>query len=90
MSEAMMRAFWSVPFLCLVVSAAGAETPLVDSNSWAFDLPADAFTEDALLDLRYLNEPRSGQSGFIGLSDDRNSFVRGDGKPIRFWMKVLG
>ena len=37
------------------------------------------------MDLRYLNEKRSGQDGFIRLSADRNDFVRGDGGPIRFW-----
>ena len=63
-----------------------AETPLSESNSWAFALPTDPFTDDALLDLRFLNEQRSGESGFVRLSDDGNSFVRGDGKPIRFWI----
>jgi hypothetical protein len=27
----------------------------------------------------------AGQSGFLRLSSDKNSFVRGDGTPIRFW-----
>jgi hypothetical protein len=52
---------------------------------WSFLPPRDAFRADALLDLRGLNEPTAGQSGFIGLSADRNDFVRGDGVPIRFW-----
>ena len=61
------------------------EIPLDDSNSWPFSLPDDPFADDALLDLRHLNETQSGQSGFIRLSEDKNDFVRGDGEPIRFW-----
>jgi len=38
-----------------------------------------------VLDLRYLNEEVAGEHGFIRLSPDGNSFVRGDGRPIRFW-----
>ena len=29
--------------------------------------------------------PADGEHGFIRLSEDGNSFVRGDGRPIRFW-----
>lgn len=54
-------------------------------DPWAFEYPGDSFTENALLDLRDLNESFAGEHGFIGLSDDGESFVRGDGKPIRFW-----
>ncbi len=47
------------------------------------------FEEDVLgdspIDLRYLNEKVAGEHGFIRLSDDGESFVRGDGQPIRFW-----
>lgn len=52
---------------------------------WAFLYPGDSFSEDALLDLRYLNEAYAGEHGFIGLSEDGESFVRGDGEAIRFW-----
>ena len=65
--------------------AALAEPVLDESNSWPFALPDDNFNGDALLDLRYLNETKSGESGFIRLSEDGNDFVLGDGKPIRFW-----
>ncbi len=63
-----------------------AETPLDASNSWAFTLPSDPFSDKALLDLRGLNEAQSGQHGFVRLSEDGNYFVRGDGKPLRLWM----
>lgn len=59
-----------------------------DGDTWDFQPPADQFTNRALLDLRYLNERRAGEHGFIKLSPDGNSFVRGDGQPIRFWSVV--
>jgi len=55
------------------------------NDIWPFLPKRDSFRDEALLDLRGLNEPAAGQSGFIRLSPDRNSFVRGDGVPIRFW-----
>jgi hypothetical protein len=65
-----------------------AETPLDPTNSWAFDASTDAFTDDALLDLRGLNEEKAGMHGFVRRSDDGMSFVRGDGEPLRFWAVV--
>ncbi|KAA5539066.1 hypothetical protein FYK55_25345 [Roseiconus nitratireducens] len=70
----------------LTVEAPAVETPLDEGNSWAFGQPEDGFRDDALLDLRGLNEARSGQSGFIRVSKDGNGFLRGDGQPIRFWI----
>ncbi len=55
------------------------------SDLWSFLPQRDSFRADALLDLRGLNEPTAGQSGFIQLSADKNDFVRGDGVPMRFW-----
>jgi len=54
-------------------------------DGWSFVYPGDSFTNDALLDLRYLNEDIAGENGYIHLSEDGNSFVDGNGKPIRFW-----
>jgi hypothetical protein len=54
-------------------------------STWAFEPARDAFSPEATLDLRNLNEEFAGQHGFIGLSQDSNDFVRGDGRPIRFW-----
>ncbi|MFW6189828.1 MAG: hypothetical protein ACOC7T_05270 [Planctomycetota bacterium] len=76
------------------VAAAGEEAapqPLLhEGNSWAFTPPEDQFTDDALLDLRRLNEQEAGRTGFIRLSEDGMGFVRGDGEPIRFWSAVSG
>jgi hypothetical protein len=79
----------SFSWMCLLIVSpriAHAETPLDESNSWAFAATRDLFTDEAELDLRYLNEKQSGESGFVRLSEDRNSFVRGDGQPVRFWI----
>ena len=68
-----------------VVRAAEAPAELNDSNSWAFAPAPDAFSPDAVLDLRSLNEKVAGEKGYVRLSEDGNSFVLGDGTPIRFW-----
>jgi hypothetical protein len=54
------------------------------AKTWAFPQTRDTF-EPTPIDLRSLNETVAGEHGFIRLSDDGNSLVRGDGQPIRFW-----
>ncbi|MEM7697538.1 MAG: hypothetical protein AAF236_03940 [Verrucomicrobiota bacterium] len=71
--------------LSLWCSLQSAERVLDESNSWPFVQKPDPFSDEALLDLRHLNEATSGESGFIRTSEDGNSLVRGDGEPIRFW-----
>ena len=51
---------------------------------WSFSYSGDPY-KSGPLDLRYLNERVAGESGFIGLSKDKESFVLGNGKPVRFW-----
>lgn len=59
-----------------------------EKNAWPFNPPLDKFTDDALLDLRSLNEKTAGEKGLIRLAPDGMSFLRGDGQPIRFWAVV--
>ncbi len=66
------------------VNAAPTETWPTETT-WAFQPPDDKFTDDALLDLRYLNEKTAGQTGFVRLTKDGNGFALGDGTPVRFW-----
>ncbi|MGB2820914.1 MAG: hypothetical protein WBF17_08035 [Phycisphaerae bacterium] len=66
------------------VSAAATET-WPTKTTWAFQPRDDEFTDDALLDLRYLNEKTAGQSGFVRLTKGGNDFALGDGTPVRFW-----
>jgi hypothetical protein len=57
---------------------------LDEQDAWPAFYETDEFGPSPI-DLRHLNEKEAGQHGFIGLSDDGESFVRGDGRPIRFW-----
>ncbi|HPD15539.1 MAG TPA: hypothetical protein PLE19_11340 [Planctomycetota bacterium] len=56
-----------------------------EKGRWAFRPPRDAFSPDAFLDLRSLNEKVAGESGFVARSKDGNDFVLGNGRPARFW-----
>jgi len=67
----------------LASSALGATSDLQDA--WPFIHERDNFDQPCALDLRDLNEKVAGETGFVHLSADGNSFVRGDGTPIRFW-----
>ena len=72
----------------LIVFSISSLNPLFAQEpgaGWTFNPQNDAFSEDAILDLRFLNEDEAGQSGFIGLSEDGECFVDGNGVPIRFW-----
>ncbi len=71
--------------LILLFYASALAAPPAREGTWAFNPPADQFTDDALLDLRYLNEKQSGEHGFIRLSDNGEDFVNGDGQAIRFF-----
>lgn len=54
------------------------------AQSWPFSYPDDA-RPGSWLDLRALNEIVAGEAGYVRVSPDGRGFVRGDGKPIRFW-----
>jgi hypothetical protein len=73
----------SSSFLLLALQACG-QAPAPATGSWSFVYPSDT-KPGAVLDLRYLNEKTAGETGFVRLSADGRGFVRGDGKPIRFW-----
>lgn len=72
-------------FAVLFASQLIAQTlPPREEGKWPFAGKTDTFSAEAALDLRSLNEETAGQSGFIRY-DSNGDFVRGDGKPIRFW-----
>ena len=59
---------------------------LVDpAQAWDFVPEPDTFSDDALLDLRSLNETVAGETGFIRRSANGQDFVTGQGESIRFW-----
>jgi len=75
----------------LTVALAGpplrAQSTAIDwggSQTWAFTPARDTFSADALLDLRTLNEKVAGETGYVRV-DALGDFVRGDGRPLRFW-----
>ena len=61
----------------------GQRSGKADEGFFAFEPPTDHFGDDALLDLRGLNEKSAGQSGFVRRSG--RDFQLGDGKAVRFW-----
>ncbi|MCD6351212.1 MAG: hypothetical protein J7M26_03735, partial [Armatimonadetes bacterium] len=66
----------------------GQRTGLADEGFFAWEPPPDKFTDDALLDLRYLNEKEAGEHGWVRHEGD--GFVLGDGRPVRFWAVNVG
>jgi hypothetical protein len=54
-------------------------------DGWDFTYSDKDRGRKGRLDLHSLNEAEAGQSGFVRLSPDGNSFVLGDGSPVRFW-----
>jgi prepilin-type processing-associated H-X9-DG protein len=67
------------------IPQAEAALPPWAAKTWAFDPPRDTFDPAAMFNLRGLNEKVAGESGFMRLAPDGNSFVLGDGKPVRLW-----
>ncbi len=61
---------------------------VADEGYFPYEPSLDKFTDDALLDLRFLNEPQAGQSGWVRRHGD--GFVLGGGRPVRFWAVNVG
>jgi hypothetical protein len=80
-----------LPLRCLLLSVLGLPAAgLSAADTWTFTWK-DEFRPDALLDLRHLNERVAGEHGFLRLSADGASILRGDGQPMRFWaMNTFG
>jgi hypothetical protein len=66
----------------------GERSGKADDGFFAFEPPPDAFSPDAALDLRSLNEKSAGQAGFVKRKGDR--FTLGDGNDVRFWAVNVG
>ena len=62
---------------------AGQKLGTDEPGWWAFEPGPETFGQDALLDLRSLNEAEAGQSGFVQAGGD--FFKLGNGQPVRFW-----
>ena len=75
------RALGPVAFALALGQATWAE----DAPTWAFEPAEDPYSDEALLDLRHLNEESAGQHGFVRRTPDGAGLLRGDGKPLRLW-----
>jgi hypothetical protein len=73
------------PFLPNGTLRPGQVKGQAQTGTWPFLPERDEFKSDAVFDLRGLNEKEAGQSGFVRLSRDGDSFVLADGSPVRFW-----
>ena len=69
-------------FLWLLSLQALAQSP---QDGWEFEPEIDDFSDDALLDLRYLNEEVAGENGFVQLTADGEGFRTENGGEIKFW-----
>jgi hypothetical protein len=64
---------------------------LAEPGKWNFEALPDIFSPTALLDLRSLNEPVAGQSGYVRRDTNQlGRFLLGDGTPVRFWGVNVG
>jgi hypothetical protein len=61
----------------------GEKWGLADEGYFPYEPDVDRFRDDALLDLRSLNEPVAGANGYVRQRGDR--FTLGDGTSVRFW-----
>lgn len=61
-----------------------------EPGKWVFDPQPDDFAQNAILDLRYLNETMAGENGFVQLDKSGNGFADGQGEPLRFWCTTSG
>ncbi|MGC8638269.1 MAG: hypothetical protein ACP5XB_00145 [Isosphaeraceae bacterium] len=73
------------PFLPSGTMRPGQGKGPAQADTWPFLPQRDSFASTAKFDLRGLNEKAAGQNGWLRLSPDRESFVLGDGSPVRFW-----
>ena len=54
-----------------------------DNGFFAWEPSIDTFSNNAMLDLKFLNEQTAGINGFVQKNGDQ--FVLGNNKPVRFW-----
>jgi len=76
------------PFVPRGALKPGERTFKANPGFFAWEPDVDPFTDDALLDLRYLNEDVAGERGRVAA--EGNKFVLGDGRPVKFWAANIG
>ncbi len=66
----------------------GEKAGAADEGFFAWEPPSDPLADDCPIDLRHLNEPQAGASGFVRRMG--KDLVLGNGRPVRFWMVQAG
>ncbi|MBN1816536.1 MAG: hypothetical protein JW828_04200, partial [Sedimentisphaerales bacterium] len=66
----------------------GQRTKKANPGYFAWEPQVDPFTDNALLDLRGLNEDVAGEKGYVKAQN--NELILGDGKPVKFWAANAG
>ncbi len=78
----------TAPFMPRGTLKPGERTFKANPGFFAWEPDIDTFSDDALLDLRYLNEEVAGERGRV--TAQGNGFVLGDGNPVKFWAANIG
>jgi hypothetical protein len=76
------------PFMPRGALKPGVRTGKANPGFFAWEPEVDEFRDDALLDLRYLNEVTAGQDGRVRAEGHR--FVLGSGEKAKFWGVNVG
>jgi len=76
------------PFTPNGATKPGVKSGRADEGFFPFEPDPDNFADNALIDLRPLNEPVAGQSGFLKRSG--KDITLADGTPTRFWAVNVG
>jgi hypothetical protein len=76
------------PFMPRGALKPGQRTSKANPGLFAWEPDVDAFTDDAVIDLRHLNEDVAGRTGRVAAKG--NHFVLGDGTPVKFWAANIG
>lgn len=72
------------PFLPDGANKPGTKYARAEEGWFAFEPDADGFRNDAPLDLRFLNQKRAGDDGYVRARGDDFVFEK-TGRPVRFW-----
>jgi hypothetical protein len=75
--------FTREPFLPRGILKPGERSGKANPGYFAWEPNVDPFSNEALLDLRYLNEDLAGKSGRV--QADGNDFRLGNGEKVKFW-----
>lgn len=80
--------FSSEPFMPRGALKPGEKSGKANPGYFSWEPDVDRFSEEALIDLSYLNEDVAGQDGYVRA--EGNDFVLANGKKVKFWAANAG